>query len=85
MNCGASARSTRVRAADLTYALQRRNLTKYRPEIGTWKYRPNHNFHVGLMVAFLPLIGFVMLFGFTGAKLAMCRKALGALAAETRA
>ena len=40
----------------------------------------------GLMVVFLPLIGLVMLFGFTGAKLvAMCRKALGAFAAESRA
>lgn len=34
----------------------------------------------GLLVIFLPLIGFVMLFGFAGLKLViMCRRALGVL------
>ena len=40
----------------------------------------------GLLVVFLPLIGFVMLFGFAGAKLlAICRAAFAATATETRA
>ena len=39
-----------------------------------------------LMVVFLPLLGFVMLFGFTGAKLiALARKAITAEPAEERA
>lgn len=39
-----------------------------------------------LMVVFLPLIGFVILFGFAGVKLAhLCRMALAPLAGETRA
>ena len=39
----------------------------------------------GLLVVFLPLIGFVMLFGFAGVKLvAMCRRALATVTAEER-
>lgn len=39
-----------------------------------------------LMVVFLPLIGFVMLAGFTGVKVvATCQRVLGAVAAENEA